>query len=125
MEIYSLFGFQFARNSAAQAEMPFEGYDIEGLADEEKKEILDKIPIGSLLYFKGHIMLYLGKVGEEYYVISETARFLLNEKVEGNKLQESTDNIISAHSCMITPLSVKRPNGNTWLEELRMIRCIR
>ena len=70
-------------------------------------------------------MLYLGKVGEEYYVISETARFVRPEETTKNKIQESADNIISAHSCMITPLSVKRPNGNTWLEELRMIRCIR
>jgi len=113
MEIYKVFGLNLARNSAAQAGMPFEGYDLKDLNDEEKKNILRKIPIGSILYFQGHVMLYLGEDNDEYYVISETARIM----------QE--DVIVNAHSCMITPLSVKRANGMTWLSELSMIRCVR
>lgn len=113
MEIYSLFGFKFARNSAAQAQMPFEGYDLTKISETEKKARLDKTPIGSLLYFEGHIMMYLGRVDGEYYVISQTARILDGE------------NIVNAHSCMITPLSIKRPNGKTWLSELSIIKCIR
>ncbi len=113
MEIYKVFGFDFARNSAAQASMPFEGYDLKGLNDEEKKAILKSVPIGSILYFSGHVMLYLGEDNGEYYVISETARIM----------QE--DVIINAHSCMITSLSVKRPSGKTWLSELSMIRCVK
>ncbi len=112
MEVYRLFGFHFARNSAAQAEMPFEGYDLDNATDEEKKAALDDTPIGSILYFQGHVMLYLGEVDGEYYVISETARI-------------ASETIINAHSCMITPLSIKRPNGNTWLREISVIKCIR
>ncbi len=112
MEVYSLFGFRFARNSAAQAEMPFEGYDLENAADEEKKNILDDTPIGSILYFQGHVMMYLGEVDGEYFVISETARI-------------ASETVTNAHSCMITPLSVKRPNGKTWLSEISVIKCIR
>lgn len=112
MEVYSLFGFRFARNSSAQAEMPFEGCDLESATDDEKKKILDETPIGSILYFQGHVMIYLGEVGGEYYVISETARI-------------ATDTIINAHSCMITQLSIKRPNGVTWLRDISMIKYIR
>ncbi len=113
MDVYGLFGFEFARNSAMQARMNFEGYELAGMTEKEKKEILEKLPIGSLVYFKGHIMLYLGKTDGEYYVISETARIS-----EGGEL-------INAHSCMVTPLSVKRQNGNTWLRELAAVLSIR
>ncbi len=109
MEVYSLFGFEFARNSAAQAKMPFDGYDIKNKTNKEKMKILDKISTGSILYFEGHVMLFLGKVGREYYVISQTARVMEN------------DEIINAHSCMITPLSIKRPNGNTWMNSIETI----
>ena len=113
MEIYSLFGFKFARNSAAQARMPFDGYDVKNKTDKEKIEALDKVSMGSILYFEGHVMLYLGGFDGEYYVISETARIM----------QEN--GIINAHSCMITPLSVKRPNGDSWLSSLEYIREIK
>lgn len=113
MEIYSLFGFEFARNSASQAIMPFDGYDVKNKTDKEKIEALDKVLTGSILYFEGHVMLYLGKIEGEHYVISETARIM----------QENE--IINAHSCMITPLSVKRPNGNTWLSSIEYIREIK
>lgn len=113
MEIYNLFGFEFARNSASQASMPFDGYDISDKTDKEKIKVLDKVAIGSVLYFEGHVMLYLGNVDGEYYVISETARIM------------HEDEIINAHSCMITPLSVKRANGESWLSSLECIREIK
>ncbi len=116
MEIYSLFGFEFFRNSGAQAQMNFEGYNMDGATDREKKKLLDKTPIGSILYFEGHVMLYLGKVEDEYYVISETARIAISE--------EAQNEIENAHSCMITTLDILRPNGCTWLESLSVIKIV-
>jgi len=113
MEIYSLFGFEFPRNSAAQAEMDLENIDIKNMDNNEKEKILNDTLIGSLLYFEGHIMLYLGEIDGEYFVISQTARIMEEE------------NVVNAHSCMITPLSVKRPSGKMWLEELERIIIVR
>ena len=124
MEIYSLFGFEFPRNSGAQAQMNFAGYNMENATDREKMKLLDETPIGSILYFEGHVMLYLGKVDGEYYVISETARISTSDSKDNTNSKSNANEIINAHSCMITTLSTLRPNGSTWLRSLSKIVII-
>ncbi|MBE5939321.1 MAG: hypothetical protein E7266_02895 [Lachnospiraceae bacterium] len=117
LEVYSTFGFRFGRNSATQSEMPFETYDISKMNEDEKKKILDNVPTGSILYFPGHVMMYLGKTGEEYYVISATGRMM--------SADDGDDNAIYAHTTLITPLSVRRISKKTWLESLTVIKVIK
>ncbi len=116
MELYKTFGFSFGRNSATQAKMPFATYDVEEASDEEKKALLDEIPVGSIIYFPGHVMMYLGKVKGEYYVISATGRMLAAD--------EKNEDEIYAHTTLITPLSIRRISGKTWLSSITKIKII-
>lgn len=110
MDIYSVFGFLFARNSAAQMEMTMKSINLENLSDEEKEKKLSNIPTGALLYFPGHIMLYLGENKGAHYVISETSRLI--------PVMSSGNEVTNAQSCLVTSLASKRANGRTWLREL-------
>jgi len=113
MDIYSCFGFQIARNSKAQSDMPLKSVDVKEKKDEEKKKILEKTPAGSILYFPGHVMLYLGESRGRHYVISPTARIIPNDS--------QAEEVVNAHTCMVTTLDTKRPNTNTWMEEITRI----
>ena len=116
MELYKTFGFSFGRNSATQAKMPFATYDVEKASDEEKKALLDAIPVGSIVYFPGHVMMYLGNVEGEYYVISAPGRMMAAD--------EKDENEIYAHTTLVTPLSVRRISGKTWLSSITKIKII-
>lgn len=116
MELYKTFGFSFGRNSATQAKMPFATYDVKETSDEEKKALLDAIPVGSIVYFPGHVMMYLGNVEGEYYVISATGRMMAAD--------EKDENEIYAHTTLVTPLSVRRISGKTWLSSITKIKII-
>ncbi len=116
MEVYKTFGFKFGRNSATQSKMPFGTYDVENESEEEKLRLLEHIPVGSILYFPGHVMMYLGKAEGEHYVISATGRMRPEDKEK--------ENVIYAHTTLVTPLSVRRISGMTWLEALTKIKII-
>ena len=60
-DYFSLFGIYLGRNSYTQTKLG-EYIDIQSLTPQEKKEaIMDKaVPFLSLIYLRGHIMLYLG-----------------------------------------------------------------
>lgn len=74
-EIFSTFGIVLPRNSAKQARVgkPVEGFSPDS-PDSSKKDLLENgaIPGATLLRFPGHIMLYLGSVRGEPYVIHST-----------------------------------------------------
>ena len=106
-DIYSCFGLILPRNTTWQAAMPVHKYDVSEATVEEKKAILDELPAGSALYLSGHTMLYLGKEGDQYYVISAV----------GNIMNED-ETRLRIRSVAINTLDVKRMNGLTWLEAL-------
>jgi len=111
MELYRCFGFNLPRNSKAQSEVPMNNINFEGKSEKDKMRMLKDIPIGSILYFPGHVMLYLGEVDGNYYVISPVARLI----------QADSDKVENVHTCMVTSLKTKRPNGNSWMEEITTI----
>ncbi|MBQ6258776.1 MAG: SH3 domain-containing protein [Lachnospiraceae bacterium] len=117
--VYSCFGLNLARNTSWQMEMPVKKYlfDPVSASDseetiaknlEEKKAVLDTLPAGSILFFSGHEMIYLGKVDGKYYVISSVSS-IMNE--EGNR-QRLRD--ICIHT-----LDTKRANGSSWLMQIK------
>jgi hypothetical protein len=72
-DLFACFGIKLPRNSAKQAKVgiPLASFK-EKTSLREKKKFLEKAPSAiSLLYLKGHIMLYLGKVKDNYYVIHD------------------------------------------------------
>ena len=112
--IFSCFGFDFPRTAGSQAamnNMTSFAFD-ENSTDEEKLEVLKNAPIGSLVQFRGHIMIYLGMVNDEPYVISALGSFLA--KPDGK--------VINSNTMMINNMMrTYRGNGNTWLTNISKV----
>lgn len=115
MEIYRCFGFILPRNSTGLSELKTETIYIENMDEKQKETALDSVPVGSILYLKGHVMLYLGKVDNHYYVISASA----------SVIPDGSEEERSVHSVVINDLHAKRRNGSTWLEALEKYKIIR
>lgn len=106
--IYRCFGFQLPRNTTWQKAMPAKNYPLEDLSDDSKKQILDTLPLGTILFIRGHEMMYLGSSGGEYYVISSL----------GSVMDPDLDAVTPIRSIIVSPLSTLRGNKTTWLSNL-------
>lgn len=106
--IYSCFGLHIGRNGNWQWEMDMEKVDMTNMSMEEKRAILDRLPLGAALCFPGHEMFYLGKVDGQYYVVSSVSSIMSPDT--GARLQ--------TRGVMISNLEVKRASGLTWLGAL-------
>ncbi|HAG70137.1 MAG TPA: hypothetical protein DCL38_09235 [Lachnospiraceae bacterium] len=109
--VYRCFGISIPRNTSWQQMIPGRRISLEEKSAQEKLEIIQRLPAGTLLYFPGHTMIYTGtdvcngqKMG---YVISDTGT-----------LSDSTGElkVRSMYSVILNPLSVRRRAGTTWLE---------
>lgn len=111
-QVYECFGFELPRNSAAIAQLYDLGCrDYAAATAQKKLEFISKIPTGSLLYMDGHIMIYLGMVGDEPYVISSCATYIDPGDASGS--------IQDAYGVFVSNLKLLRKNGRTWLESLK------
>lgn len=106
--VYACFGLDIGRNGTWQYNMNIEKIDMENTSLEEKKLILDALPLGSALCFNGHEMIYLGKVDGKYYVVSTVSSIV----------SPNTGNILRTRDVMINTMDVKRGSGMTWLGAL-------
>jgi cell wall-associated NlpC family hydrolase/predicted small lipoprotein YifL len=111
-DVYACFGLMMPRDSSKQSATPAFSYDVSGSGDNVKKEDLDKVPAGSLVYFPGHEMIYLGKVNDHYYVISAVSSINATDGGSGK-----------IRSVVISTLDgTLRGNGSSWLSELTCIQ---
>ena len=109
--IYKCFGLEIARNATWQAAMPMPKVDMQNMCREERIKFLDALPLGTILCFPGHEMMYLGSRNGKYYVISAT----------GSIMQPGSETVRQrVRSTIINTLDIKRANGNTWLDELNV-----
>ncbi|MBQ3413906.1 MAG: C40 family peptidase [Clostridia bacterium] len=108
-EIYQCFGIELPRDTDCQEEIPGLVHNISDMTVEEKQNYLEEAPVGSLLYFPGHTMIYIGTENGKSYVISALGSFVQDEDT------------IYSYSVVVNPLTVKRRNGKTWLESLTSI----
>lgn len=115
-DIYACFGFQLPRNSRLQQSMPKLAKDISSLSEEEKEKCVENASAGDIMGISGHIMMYLGKVGEKHYVIS-----MLSSYVPEDVTENFENSVVSINQVVVNSLGVKRRNGNTWLQELKAI----
>ena len=105
-------GLELARNTTWQSAMPMANVNMTDMCREERLMVLDALPFGSILFFNGHEMLYLGKENGKYYVISATGNIL--EPKEGLNRQR-------IRSTIINTLDTRRANGVTWLDSLTVV----
>lgn len=106
--VYRCFGLELARNTTWQSAMPVRKYDVTEYSKKKKEALLDRLPLGSILFFPGHEMLYLGKAGKRYYVIDSVSSII----------QPGTNRVQRVRGVIINPLDVRRRNGNAWMDEL-------
>ena len=64
--------------------------------------------MGSVLYFNGHEMMYLGSYNGKLYVISAL----------GSVMDAGDESVRSVYNVAINTLDVKRRDGTTWLANL-------
>ena len=111
--VYRCFGFEMPRNTTYQLRVSnsdiLKKVNLSRMSDEQKALYLSTLPIGSILYFKGHTTLYVGTVNGESYVLSA-----LGSVVDA----EGESEVQKEYSIVLTSLSCRRKNGKTWLHEL-------
>ncbi|MBE7019231.1 MAG: hypothetical protein E7413_05090 [Ruminococcaceae bacterium] len=107
--VYKCFGMELARNTTWQSAMPMAKVDMQYMSKEESMKFLDALPFGSILYFNGHEMMYLGSRNGNYYVISAVGTIMQPENPSVRQ---------RVRSCVVNTLELKRSNGKTWMEEL-------
>ena len=107
--IYKCFGLEIPRNTTWQSAMPAMKRDLTGLDIDQRQAVLDELPPGTILFFRGHEMMYLGEADGLHYVISAT----------GSIMKPGGDTVMRIRSVIINTLEETfRPNGNNWLEDL-------
>ena len=70
--IYRCFGILLPRNSSQQIKTAFNIINLSETDKKEKYEIISGLPLGTILYMPGHVMLYLGMYDGMPYVIQNT-----------------------------------------------------
>ncbi len=87
--------------------------DASALSAEEKRAALCTLPVGTILYFPGHVMLSWGVEDGEPRCLSAEGSFLPPGSVGG---EPRTVNTVA-----VTPLTMARANRKTWPESLTKI----
>lgn len=114
-EIYLCFGMRLPRNTTWQGKMPVQVIDLASCTTQEKETIFDGVPLGAIVQFPGHEMLYLGKVKGSYFTINDVSSlFIENSSHEREKWRVG--------SIVINDMGqTYRTNGNSWLEEVNKV----
>ena len=109
--VYKCFGLELPRNTTWQSAMPAFKTDLSDMEAQAKAKVLDSLPAGTILFLRGHEMMYLGEVNGFHYVIN-TMGSIMNSGVG------ATERIRSV--AINTLEESMRTNGATWLESLTL-----
>lgn len=129
--IYACFGFRLPRTAIAQSAIKsakiYSVHNDFGLGHvfnighnttEYKLSVLADAPVGTLLYFPGHIMLYLGMEDGNPMCISSVADYSTRDLPVGT--------IENVNRTVVTDMTyITRADGKTWLESLEKIIIIK
>ncbi|MBQ5331035.1 MAG: SH3 domain-containing protein [Oscillospiraceae bacterium] len=114
-EIFRCFGIKLPRVSSDIGN--YNGkktYDVTEYPVKKKIRLLKKVPIGSVLFFKGHIMIFLGVYKDAPYCISAAGTYY-----------DDSEKIYDTNSVLITNMNeVNRSDGDSWTEHLQKIVVI-
>ena len=107
--VYKCFGLEMPRNTNWQKCVPGTAVDISELDEASKAAVISTITPGTPLYMSGHTMIYLGTVDGRNYVISAMG----SASDSAGELEVKSQNSVT-----VTPLTVRRRNGTTWLKNI-------
>jgi len=121
MEIYKTFGIYMPRNTGQQGSGSF-GANTRFTADsseEEKLQALKNMDVGDLIYVPGHVLMYIGDVDGEPYVIHDVSVFRYID--DNGEYYEGTLNGVS-----VTPLiPLYGSRESTYVEQMYNIKRVR
>ena len=109
--VYCCFGLDLPRNGNWQWLVDYAKADVTNYTLEEREALMDAMPQGTLLNFPGHQMMYLGKTGGSYYVVSTVSTVM--SPWSGKRLR--------TRAVQINTLDVRRANGKTWMQALNRV----
>ncbi len=106
--IYETMGILLPRDAKEQEKISLgKRVDFSQMSTEEKLKALDKFQLGDLLFMKGHVMMYFGKVNGTHYIFHNFHRTYANGRS------------ILVNSALITPIDVPFSAEKTALSEIR------
>ncbi|MBO4915584.1 MAG: SH3 domain-containing protein [Oscillospiraceae bacterium] len=109
--IFCCFGLDLPRNGNWQWGLAMPKIDTTYMSTEEKLALLDNLPLGTILNFPGHQMMYLGKTEGEYYVVSTVSSIVSPNSGKRQRTRVT----------QINQLNIKRANGKTWIQATNRI----
>ena len=110
--VYKCFGLEMPRNTNWQKEVPGTCLNVSDYDSATKAAIISQCTPGTPLYMPGHTMIYLGTIEGTNYVISA----LGSTSDSSGALDVKVQNTVA-----ITPLTVRRKNETTWLDNINGI----
>ena len=121
LEVYRTMGIEMPRNSSQQGYGEY-GQNVvydENSSNEEKLARLDNAHVGDLIYLPGHVVMYLGKLNGEHYVIHDVHGLSYTDS--NGEYYEGTLNGVS-----VTPLTTLGFGKNdTYLDRIYAIKSVR
>ncbi len=115
VRVFRSVGLSLPRNADEQEAAPGWKRSLAGRTPAERRQILDDLPPASLLHMDGHVMLYLGKSDGDYWVVHAYT----------GHLARAADGALHYQPAMqvaISPLSLLRSDGSTYLDNLTSVR---
>ena len=109
-DVYKCFGLELARNTTWQMNLPVRKYDLSELDDAHKAAAIAQMPLGTVLFWGGHEMLYLGQENGKLYVISSLGGI--------GDIYGDSWNSYQVKAVAINTLDIIRANHNSWLTTL-------
>ena len=116
-DVYLTFGLGLPRNSGAQAKTSG-SIDVSKMDNSEKLQLILKQPTGTVLYMKGHVLLYLGNIKGVPYAIHDA--YAYGPSGLGGSQGRMTVNCVT-----VSDLDVTLKDGSTFLSNIRNIVRIR
>lgn len=113
-DVYRTFGILLPRNSSAQAKAGSVTYDTSDMSDSEKSALLLKQPAGTIIYFPGHVMMYLGSVRGVPYVIHDAYSY-------GASGKGGSEGRMTVNCVVVSDLNVTRKDGSTFLRNIKTL----
>ena len=107
--VYKCCGLEMPRNTTWQKCIAGTAVDTSNMDSASKASGISQCIPGTALYMPGHTMIYLGTVDGVNYVISA---------VGSTVDSEGYIDVRQINSVTITPLTVRRRNGSTWLDNI-------
>ena len=91
-DIYRCFGIYTSRDTKVNP--PAKHYDVREADDETKQKLLDNMPIGTVLMWSAHEMMYIGEKDGKHYVINSVSSLVNSTDIGVQRVRGVTINSI-------------------------------